>query len=392
MKFKILVKNSGTTTVMGVMVRDPLPEGLEFVKAEPECAQVGNILTWHLESLTGGQERVLTVTAIPRKTGDVDHAPTISLRMGSKSRTMVKHPKLKVEIATSETGKVLKGRPVTFKVLVTNNGTGPAKGVILHADLSSGLKHDEGSSLIVNFKDYSGKDTLGPGESEAIDLEVDAAAGGRQECKVYAESPDVEESPEAKGVATVEVVEPKIVLELKGPSIKYTDSIGSYTLTVTNPGTATARNVVTAAFLPTLGGGKLVPDFSPSEAVWEPALRRLWLRVGDLEPGAKKELKFNVQLSGVGIYKVAAAGMADNLPRQSRRDHHPGPGHARHQVRGCRPNEGARRRRGDHLHGPPLQQRHEGSGQRPGLGRPVRQLDDRGHLGHRQGQHREDLV
>lgn len=316
-KFKILVKNSGTSTVMGVMVRDRLPDGLEFVKSEPECAQVENMLVWHLESLTGGQERVLIVTAIPRKPGEVDHAPTVSLRMGSKSRTMVKQPKLKVEITHSETGKVLKGRPLTFNVRVTNTGTGPAKGVVLHADLSAGLKHDEGPSLIVDFKAYSGKDTLGPGESEAIDLEVDASAGGLQECKVYAESPDVEESPEAKGVVKVEVVEPKIVLELKGPSLKYTDSIGSYVLTVTNPGSATARNVVAAAFLPTPGGGKLVRDYTPSEANWDPEKRRLWLRVGDLEPGAKKELRFNVQLGGVGLYKVEAGAQADRCPRES---------------------------------------------------------------------------
>ena len=317
-KFKILVKNSGTTTVMGVIVRDPLPEALEFVKSEPECAQVGNILTWHLESLTGGQERALVVTAIPRKTGDLDHAPTVSLRMGSKSRTMVKQPKLKVEIAQGETGKVLKGRPVTFNVRVTNNGTGPAKGVVLHADLSSGLKHDEGSSLIVNFKEYSGKDALGPGESEAIDLEVDASAGGLQECKVYAESPDVEDSPDARGVAKVDVVEPKLVLDLKGPLIKYTDSVGGYVLTVTNPGSATARNVVAAAFLPTLGGGKLMPDYTPSEARWSAKERKLWWGVGDLEPGATKELKFNVQLGGVGLYKVEAGAQADRCPRESK--------------------------------------------------------------------------
>lgn len=315
-KLKISVRNTGQGPAMGVMVYDALPEGLEFQKSEPPAASVGNILVWQLESLAAGAEKVIAVTVIPHKTGDFDHSPTVTLRTGSRARTMVKAPKLKVEILNEESGKVLKGRPVSLSVRVTNTGTGPASAVKVHADLTPGLKHESGSAIEVSFKEHFNRDALGPGESETIPLEVDAAAAGDQSCKIFAESPDVEDSAEAHAEVPVTVVEPRLELDFDGSRERYTDTEASYTLTVSNPGTATARNVVAGAFLPNLDG-RLV-DRSPSEVKWIAKERKLYWAVGDLEPGSKKEMKFKVQLGGVGIYKVDAATKADGCPYQSK--------------------------------------------------------------------------
>ncbi len=317
LKFQIFVKNTGQAPAMGVMVYDRMPEGLEFGKSEPPpTGMAGDIYYWQLDSLGVGTEKTITVTATPRKTGDFDHAPTVALRTGSRSRTLVKQPKLKVEITQDENAKILKGKSVNMAVRVTNNGTGPARSVVVHANLSSGLKHDSGSAIEVAFKDYLGKEFLGPGESESIPLEVDTVAGGEQLCKVFALSPDVEESEEARAEVKVTVIEPKLVLELKGSSERYTDTVASYTLTLTNPGTATAKNVVAAAFLPNLSG-KLV-DKSPPEVKYVTKERKLSWVVGDLEPGAKREMKFNIQLGAVGVFKVEAATEAKGtIPYQS---------------------------------------------------------------------------
>ena len=316
LKFKIYIKNSGQSPAMGVMVYDRMPEGLEFEKSDPPPNErMGDILIWQLESIPAGTEKTLTVTAVPRKVGDFDHAPTVTLRTGSRSRTLVKHPKIKVEVMQESSEKVLKGGVVQLSIRVTNNGTGPARNVVLHANLTPGLAHESGTAIEVAFKDYLGIDALGPGDTKTIPLELDATSGGDQVCKLYAESPDVEESPDAKAEAKVTVVEPKLVLELKGSSERYTDTVGSYVLTVSNPGTATAKNVLAAAFLPNISG-KLV-DRSPPEVKYVAQKRMLSWAVGELEPGAKKEMKFNVQLGGVGIFKVEAAAEAKgSCPRQ----------------------------------------------------------------------------
>ena len=98
---------------------------------------------------------------------------------------------------------------------VTNNGTGPARGVLLHAKLSPGLKHEEGNEIEVRLRDL-GRDALAQGESETLDLEVDAILGGEQTCEVWAESPDVSDSTETHAVARVEVIEPKLLFTFTG--------------------------------------------------------------------------------------------------------------------------------------------------------------------------------
>ena len=311
LKFKIFVKNSGAAPAMGVTVQDRLPEGMDFVKSDPPAAQIGPVLRWQLDSLAAGAEKAITVTAIPRVEREFDHAATVSLRTGSKSRTLVKRPRLKVELTHDDTGPVLRGKGVRFAVRVSNVGTGPARGVLLHADLTSGLKHEAGSSLMVVFKDYLGKDTLAPGESESLDLDVDAVSGGDQSCKVFAESPDVEDAPEAHAEAHASVVEPKLELSLSGSGERYTDTVATYTLTVANSGTATARKVVAAAFLPDIGGEL---DQKPPGTTYTPETRRLYWPVGDLAKGEKKSLPFNVRLRGVGQFKVDASARAVDCP------------------------------------------------------------------------------
>ncbi|MDB5350796.1 MAG: omcB [Planctomycetota bacterium] len=317
-KFKIFIKNSGTSPAMGVVVNDLLPDGLEFVKSEPPPREVigGNNLHWQLDTLAAGAEKVITLTLIPKRTGDFDHAPNVSLRTGSKSRTLVKEPRLKVELTHEESGPVLRGRPVNFAVRVTNNGSGPARGVVLHANLTAGLKHEAGQTIEVVFKDYLGRDTLNPGESEAIPLEVDAVSGGEQLCKVFADSPDVEpNTPQSQGEAKVTVVEPKLILELKGSHERHTDTVGTYTMSVANNGTATAKKVVAAAFLPNLGGRL---ESVPAGTRYDEKTRRIYWPVGDLAPGELKPLTFNVRLGGVGIFTVDAVAEATSCPRETK--------------------------------------------------------------------------
>ena len=311
LKFRILVKNTGQSPALGVTVSDRLPQGLQFDKSEPPAsAPVGDVYSWRFDTLPVGAEKVITVTTIPRQVGDFDHVPTVTLSTGSRSRTLVKNPQLKVEITHQDGADVLKGRPVKFNVTVRNTGTGPARSVIVHANLTGGLKHDSGSSIEVAFKDYLGRDTLPPGESEVIPLEVDTVSGGEQTCSVYAESPDVQDATEAKAESKIRVVEPLLDLQVSGPSERRTNSTATYHLIVRNPGTATARKVVAAAFIPL--DGKL-QDSSPSNLTYEPTSRRLYWRVGDLEAGAEKEMTFDILLGGISLFKVDGGCRAEGL-------------------------------------------------------------------------------
>ena len=145
--FKLIVRNTGVGDAYNVRVDDELPEGLKYVSSQPEMRVSGNghHLSWLVNVLPGGSDRVITIKIQPTKTGPFDHVATVTFETGCKSRTTVLQPRLKVDIvANPSVGKVLKGQQVEFNVSIQNTGDGPARNVAIRAKLSPGLKHESG--------------------------------------------------------------------------------------------------------------------------------------------------------------------------------------------------------------------------------------------------------
>ena len=309
---KIVVKNDGSADALGVVVRDVLPPGLTFVSSSPEpLAKTESLLTWKFGVLQAGTEKAILVKVKPTQAAPLDHAVTVTFQAGSRVRTRVLQPKLRVEVVQSPSiAKVLKGQPAEFRISVTNTGDGPARDIVVLAKLSPGLSHESGEKNAENSFDLPIRE-IGP--NQRVDLPVmvvDAKQGGDQSCLVKATSPDVEFDPaEAQVEKAVEVIEPKLKLTLDAPEKRYTDTIANYTLTVTNPGTAPAKNVRLLASLPV--SGKLVTI--PPDARYDAATRRITWTVPQIDPGEKpRSLSFEVRMGGVGFYEVTAEAKADN--------------------------------------------------------------------------------
>ena len=64
---KIVVKNTGPTEALGVVVRDVMPDGVTFVSSQPEATKLDSILTWRLGSVPAGTERVIVVNVTPTR-------------------------------------------------------------------------------------------------------------------------------------------------------------------------------------------------------------------------------------------------------------------------------------------------------------------------------------
>jgi uncharacterized repeat protein (TIGR01451 family) len=306
---KLVVKNTGASEAMNVLIMDELPEGLQYISSQPEPYRVGDsLLSWRLSALAAGQERAILVQVKPVKTGAYDHAATVTFQTGSKARTRVLMPLLKVD-QTISTAKVLKGQSVEFKVTVSNIGDGPARNVTVRAKLSPGLRHGSGERSDDQMVYELTLPTLAAGQHEELDpLVADAIQGGDQSCTVTAESPDVlpatdEDKQHAQSVKTVAVVEPKLELTLVGPDKRYTDTIAPYVIKLANPGTAPARKVAVVATLPVSGRLVKVPD----GASWDSTTRRLRWSFDRLETGsAPRALGFDVRMGGIGFYQVTA--------------------------------------------------------------------------------------
>jgi uncharacterized repeat protein (TIGR01451 family) len=306
---RIVVRNSGTTDALGVVVRDELPESLSFVSSQPEAERNGALLFWKLAVVPAGSERVILVRAKAIKVGEFDHAATVTLLAGSKSRTMVREPRLKVE-QTSTSGKVLKGQPVQFKITISNPGDGPVRNVVVQAKLSPGLRHESGEPNDQNLFEQT-LDQIEPGQRVTLDaLVADTLVAGEQSCLVVAQSTDVTTNREdAKSLASVTVIEPKLRLTITGDEKRFTDTVATYNVTVANPGTATAHNVNVLATLPL--SGRLVG--TPPNARWDASSGKLVWRLPLLEPGDKEsiQLTFQVRMGGVGFYQVTVEGRGD---------------------------------------------------------------------------------
>ncbi len=309
---KIVVRNNGSADALGVVVRDVLPPGLTFVSSTPEpLAKTESLLTWKIGVLQAGTEKAIMVRVMPTQPTPMDHAATVTFQAGSRARSRVLQPKLRVEVVQSPSiDKVLKGQEAEFRISVTNTGDGPARDVVVLAKLSPGLSHESGEKNDDNSFDLPIRE-IGPGQREELPvMVVDARQGGHQTCLVKATSPDVIFDPaEAQVEKAVEVIEPRIKLTLDAPEKRYTDTIATYTLTVENPGTAPARNVRLLASLPVSGKLQTIPP----DARYDAATRRITWSISQIDPGEKpRSLTFEIKMGGIGFYEVTAEAKADN--------------------------------------------------------------------------------
>ncbi len=300
---KVVVRNTGTADALGVVVRDQLPEGLDYISSQPEADRNDTLLFWKLGAVPAGSERVILVKVKTVKAGPFEHAATVSMLAGGKSRTIVREPKLKVELSATP-GKMLKGQPVQFKIAVSNPGDGPARNVVIQAKLSPGLRHEGGEPNDQNLFEQT-IDQIEPGQRIPLDpLVADTIAAGDQSCTVQVQSGSVTTNlDDTRGVASVTVVEPRLKIGVTGDEKRFTDTVASYAVTVENPGTATAHNVRVLATLPV--SGRLVGP-PPAGARWDPSSGKLLWTLPQVEPGEKEKvvLPFQVRVGNVGFYQV----------------------------------------------------------------------------------------
>jgi uncharacterized repeat protein (TIGR01451 family) len=127
---------------------------------------------------------------------------------------------------------------------------------------------------------------------------------------VTATSPDVfpSASSEARSEQVVTVVEPKLKLTLSGPETRYTHTVATYTLKVSNPGTAPARNVRVLATLPI--NGKLIAQTGEADP-FDRNSRKLQWRLAQLDPGQDKTFTCQVRMGGIDLYQVAAEARSE---------------------------------------------------------------------------------
>ena len=295
--FQIRVRNVGNATAHKVMVVDQIPRGTEFVDAVPACTQTSDgVLTWSLPTLGVNEEVVFSMNLIPKVAGEVGSVAQATFQAQASVRTICTQPKLTVELTVPE--QVLVGAEATCEVVVTNTGSGAATNVLVEEEVPVGLAHAAGKQLELAVG------TLKPQESRRLSLVLGAVTPGTYEnhLTVRADGDLLEEV-----IRSIEVTSPKLELALDGPALRYLDRQATYLVRVSNPGSASARNVELVTHLPK--GMKYVT--SDNHGQYDSKAHAVYWTLEELPAAQQGEVHVTVLPIEPGNHKLKADGRAD---------------------------------------------------------------------------------
>lgn len=238
--FKVSVANSGQVAAHGVEVRDLLPRGTQLLATKPTASRgAGGEVVWDLGTLKPGDEVSVEMQVMPVAEGEIGSVATVRFNADASARTTSTRPQLQVKVAAAP--KVMIGDELMLTITVSNPGTGVATGVVLEERIPPGLQHPAGAELAYEIG------ALRPGESRQLQLPLAAVRPGPITNVLIAKG---EGSLKVEERTQLEVVAPQLDVAMEGPKRRYLEREATYTVSVSNPGTASARQVELVAYLP----------------------------------------------------------------------------------------------------------------------------------------------
>jgi uncharacterized repeat protein (TIGR01451 family) len=275
-EYVLVVRNTGNVAVRDVKANVVLPPGLHMNSAEPRDEGNG---VWSLGALEAKQEKTVQLKLVAETRGDLTPQAFVHFASVAALRVKVREPKLVVKANALE--KVMIGDMTAFTITVSNPGDGNADQVRIQAMLSEGLENVRGPK--VDFEIGS----LGAGESRSVQIMCVAKLGGAQMCKAVATA---DGDLSAHETATVNVMLPRLDLQVVGPGLRYLDRKALYTIKVTNPGDAPATNVTVSDVVP--AGFKVLAASNGGRH--DANTRTVSWFVGEIGPGQEREVQLEV--------------------------------------------------------------------------------------------------
>jgi uncharacterized repeat protein (TIGR01451 family) len=189
--------------------------------------------------LEPGAEKLVKLSLVPLVEGDLGSVATVVFEGRASGRSKATQPALAIEIEGPK--EVMIGEQVTLNIKLSNTGSGAATGVVLEETIPEQFTHPAGKELELEVG------TLRPGESKAVELVLTAARAGR-----VRNPATLRADGDLKVVHDIdlEVLAPDLKVGLLGPKKRFLETRATYTVSVSNPGTATAKNVELITFLP----------------------------------------------------------------------------------------------------------------------------------------------
>jgi uncharacterized repeat protein (TIGR01451 family) len=291
MACQLVVRNTCASTLQNVVVRHRLGQGVTCRASDPQPTVEQGELIWTLGAIPPGQVRRIDVQLLAQVKGPLTCQATVTFSGTATHQVQVSEPQLMVKMKAPE--RVISGETVTLLFAVSNPGDGSAQGVKLKAILPEGLEHQRGRAVEVDLG------TLAAKEIRTLQLVCAARGSGPQKVLAMATG---DGSLNATDSAALEVLLPKLELAVLGPKLRYIDRKATYTLKVTNPGSAPAANVVLHGGVPQ--GFKYAT--SSAGGMYDEGTRACAWVLGDLQPGQTREVALDLVPTTPGEHRLVA--------------------------------------------------------------------------------------
>jgi uncharacterized repeat protein (TIGR01451 family) len=305
LEYHLYVRNLTTAAAHHVRVRDRLPANATFVHATPEPTSRTPDLIWDLGTLEGGASRDIVIVLQPDGSGEVKTCAHVQFEHGQCVSTQITRPNLVVQMFGPSQASI--NEPLTYRIDLRNTGTAAAEAVVLLASLPEGLES-------IGLKNPLTWDlgTVAPGQVISKEYQALARKTGSL-CSLGKATAAGALHAECQSCVTAG--EPKLQLEVKGPERGLVNRPATLLLTVSNPGTGTASNVVVDCLPPPGASVRSVSDGGGMAGN-----RVKWL-LGPLKASERRtvQLMLNVPEAGEALFQAsAAADRLDAVPGEAR--------------------------------------------------------------------------
>ncbi|MGA2798322.1 MAG: CARDB domain-containing protein [Thermoguttaceae bacterium] len=243
--YEVKIINSGDVAAEDLVVFVNLPEWAEVVGTEASAgstqngpsSQISAPLQWKVGRLEARSQEKMSLRIVPRQSRPFD----LAVRWESKpatSQTMIEVQEPKLEMQLDGPREVFYGKRETYRLKMTNSGTGNAEGVTVKF-----VPVGAGDNVQATYE----LGLLPAGEDKLIEVELTARQSGKLEIQV-----------EAKGDAGIhaELTEKVLVrragleIGVEGPKLQFVGTTATYVVRLGNPGNAPAKNINFTATLP----------------------------------------------------------------------------------------------------------------------------------------------
>jgi uncharacterized repeat protein (TIGR01451 family) len=294
--FEALMCVRAISDVADVVVKQQVPEGLQFVKSDPPAEASGGVVQWTYPSMDACDVENIKVWFKVLKEG----ASTVCATIHALPRVCftVCGSKPILEITKEGPESALLGQNVTYTVTVKNTGTGNAQDVVVTDMIPAGLVHASGKTTL----EWS-LGTMCPGDVKTATVTVRAAERGTH-CNKAAVNSSNANSAEADACTEILIADLEIAKD--GTAQQFIGKNADYTIVVKNTGDVDLNNVAVVDSAPAVTtivnaeGGTV----SGNSAMWT---------IDTLKSGESATKKVTLTTMTVGTHENCAQASAMGL-------------------------------------------------------------------------------